>query len=371
MNNKDNNFGKRFEELKEYYKSYGKFKPMENESDLESFLVECCNFMGWKCYKNSPYNNPGIPDRLIITDLDQVAYVELKNPKGTGILKSNQKDYIQTLKGKGRYVKVIDNPHSIFKLLETINDLPVCNDFKAWKLKEKYESPDDYVFFQIMDGFSLSKKMKIDDLNYKSNFTEPIDFIENPVDVFLDEEFNSENAEEKLKQRWGLFLTELGADFEINPKPIKLTKNIYYQADFKINNMDGRVSTPLYISVFKNIPKSKEHLFKYFGNITCFGREHILNVCSNECITCEECQKIPPLLILNKIYEYADIYDWDGDWYNSFSTVDGDWYPGLLMADKNGFIHMTHNQMDEYYDLDFERTEKAIRKAREPLNNFR
>lgn len=79
----------------------------KNESDLEDYFVNICHSLHWDCLKNDPFNRRGIPDRVIITNLGQVAYVELKNPKQAWELRNHQYLYIDYLKNKGRLVEVI------------------------------------------------------------------------------------------------------------------------------------------------------------------------------------------------------------------------------------------------------------------------
>lgn len=55
---------------------------MPREVSIEKFLIECVRKFGGVSIKLVPFSLKGVPDRLIVLPGPEIAFVELKRPKG-------------------------------------------------------------------------------------------------------------------------------------------------------------------------------------------------------------------------------------------------------------------------------------------------
>lgn len=75
------------------------------EKDIECRMAQKIKKTGGLCYKFVSPNNPGVPDRIVITPDGRTIYVELKTE--TGRLSSIQKHQIEKIRKCGADVRVL------------------------------------------------------------------------------------------------------------------------------------------------------------------------------------------------------------------------------------------------------------------------
>lgn len=88
------------------------------EKTVERHLVEGVKKLGGLCYKFTSPGTQGVPDRLIITALGRVIFVELKTDKG--ILSKIQKYVISQMLLRHADVRVIYGLEQVKELLAEI-----------------------------------------------------------------------------------------------------------------------------------------------------------------------------------------------------------------------------------------------------------
>ncbi len=88
------------------------------EKTVEKHLVEGVKKLGGLCYKFTSPGTQGVPDRLIITALGRVIFVELKTDKG--ILSKIQKYVISQMLLRHADVRVIYGLEQVKELLAEI-----------------------------------------------------------------------------------------------------------------------------------------------------------------------------------------------------------------------------------------------------------
>lgn len=75
------------------------------ESQIEAKLVKMVREHGGLCYKFVSPNNPGVPDRIVITPEGRTIYVELKTEIGR--LANIQKWQLEEMRRRGADVRVL------------------------------------------------------------------------------------------------------------------------------------------------------------------------------------------------------------------------------------------------------------------------
>ena len=88
------------------------------EKTVERHLVEGVKKLGGLCYKFTSLGTQGVPDRLIITALGRIIFVELKTDKG--ILSKIQKYVIDQMLMRHADVRVLYGLEQVKELLAEI-----------------------------------------------------------------------------------------------------------------------------------------------------------------------------------------------------------------------------------------------------------
>lgn len=70
-----------------------------SESTIEKNLVSMCKDLGWRAVKFTDPKRRGAPDRMILTDIGEVIFVEVKTPAGK--LRLDQLMYADDLLDRG------------------------------------------------------------------------------------------------------------------------------------------------------------------------------------------------------------------------------------------------------------------------------
>ena len=88
------------------------------EKEIERRMVQTVKARGGLCYKFVSPNNPGVPDRIIITPDGRVIFVELKTEIGR--LARLQKWQISEMQKRGADVRVANGWPAVKALLEEV-----------------------------------------------------------------------------------------------------------------------------------------------------------------------------------------------------------------------------------------------------------
>lgn len=88
------------------------------EKEVEGRMVRMVKERGGMCLKFVSPNNPGVPDRIIITPEGRVVFVELKTE--TGRLANIQKWQIAEMKRRGADVRVVKGWPAARALVEEV-----------------------------------------------------------------------------------------------------------------------------------------------------------------------------------------------------------------------------------------------------------
>lgn len=88
------------------------------ESQIEARLVRMVQEHGGLCYKFVSPNNPGVPDRLVITPDGRTIYVELKTEDG--LLSALQRYQISEMRRRGADVRVINGLDAVKAFIEEV-----------------------------------------------------------------------------------------------------------------------------------------------------------------------------------------------------------------------------------------------------------
>lgn len=88
------------------------------EKEIERRMVQTVKKRGGLCYKFVSPNNPGVPDRIIITPDGRVIFVELKTEIGR--LANIQKWQIGEMRKRGADVRVAKGWPAVKDLLEEV-----------------------------------------------------------------------------------------------------------------------------------------------------------------------------------------------------------------------------------------------------------
>jgi len=89
------------------------------EKDIETYLVKRVESLGGKCLKFPAEYNEGIPDRLVILPKGNIAFTELKRPKG-GRLSEMQKYQHKKLRALGCKVYVVKTKEEADEMLKEL-----------------------------------------------------------------------------------------------------------------------------------------------------------------------------------------------------------------------------------------------------------
>lgn len=89
-----------------------------NESQIERRLVEGVKRLGGLCVKFVSPGTPGVPDRIIITPIGRIIFVELKTE--TGRLAKIQRYTIGEMQKRGADVRVVKGLDAVKQLLAEI-----------------------------------------------------------------------------------------------------------------------------------------------------------------------------------------------------------------------------------------------------------
>lgn len=88
------------------------------EKEIERRMVKTVRERGGLCYKFVSPNNPGVPDRIIITPDGRVIFVELKTEVGR--LANIQKWQLDEMRKRGADVRVAKGWEAVKALLEEV-----------------------------------------------------------------------------------------------------------------------------------------------------------------------------------------------------------------------------------------------------------
>lgn len=88
------------------------------EKEIERRMVKIVKDRGGLCYKFVSPNNPGVPDRIIITPEGRVVFVELKTEIGR--LANIQKWQLDEMRKRGADVRVAKGWDAVKALLEEV-----------------------------------------------------------------------------------------------------------------------------------------------------------------------------------------------------------------------------------------------------------
>lgn len=88
------------------------------ERDIETRMVKAVKERGGLCYKFISPNNPGVPDRIIITPNGKIVFVELKTEVGR--LANIQKWQLGEMRKRGVDVRVAKGWSAVKDLLDEI-----------------------------------------------------------------------------------------------------------------------------------------------------------------------------------------------------------------------------------------------------------
>lgn len=86
------------------------------EKDIERRMVQMIKKRGGLCYKFVSPNNPGVPDRIVITPDGRVIFVELKTEIGR--LANIQKWQLDEMRKRGADVRVIKGWPAVKEFIE-------------------------------------------------------------------------------------------------------------------------------------------------------------------------------------------------------------------------------------------------------------
>lgn len=86
------------------------------EKEIERRMVQMVKKRGGLCYKFVSPNNPGVPDRIVITPDGRVIFVELKTEVGR--LAKLQKRQIEEMRKRGADVRVIKGRQEVEEFVE-------------------------------------------------------------------------------------------------------------------------------------------------------------------------------------------------------------------------------------------------------------
>ena len=88
---------------------------MKRESSIESRLRERCKALDILCYKFTSPAHRGVPDRILITPMGAVIFVELKSP--TGVLSDLQKFERARLTKRHQHFYVVNSVERVEEVL--------------------------------------------------------------------------------------------------------------------------------------------------------------------------------------------------------------------------------------------------------------
>lgn len=88
------------------------------EKEIERRMCEMVRKRGGLAYKFTSPQNPGVPDRLVISPTGDVWFVELKTE--TGRLSKIQKQQIRELEKRGANVRVVYGLESAMKFVNEV-----------------------------------------------------------------------------------------------------------------------------------------------------------------------------------------------------------------------------------------------------------
>lgn len=88
------------------------------EKEIEGLMVRMVKERGGMCLKFVSPNNPGVPDRIIITPEGRIIFVELKTD--TGRLANIQKWQIGEMRKRGADVRVVKGWPAAKALIEEV-----------------------------------------------------------------------------------------------------------------------------------------------------------------------------------------------------------------------------------------------------------
>lgn len=88
------------------------------EKEIERRMVKKVKERGGLCYKFISPNNPGVPDRIIITPKGRVVFVELKTEIGR--VANIQKWQISEMQKRGADVRIVKGWPAVEALLEEV-----------------------------------------------------------------------------------------------------------------------------------------------------------------------------------------------------------------------------------------------------------
>lgn len=89
-----------------------------SEKQIESLMTRMVRNRGGLCYKFTSPNNPGVPDRLVITPAGRIIFVELKTEIGK--LANVQKWQVSEIRKRGADVRVLHGWPAIKDFLDEV-----------------------------------------------------------------------------------------------------------------------------------------------------------------------------------------------------------------------------------------------------------
>lgn len=90
------------------------------ESEIERKLVKMVRDKGGLCYKFISPNNPGVPDRIVITPDGRTIYVELKTEVGS--LRRIQEWQLEEMRKRGCDVRVLKGLQAVKDFVKEVFD---------------------------------------------------------------------------------------------------------------------------------------------------------------------------------------------------------------------------------------------------------
>lgn len=88
------------------------------EAQIENRMVRMVRERGGLCYKFTSPNNPGVPDRIVITPDGRVIWVELKTLIGK--LRPIQKWQIEEMRKRGQDVRILHGWPAVKEFIEEV-----------------------------------------------------------------------------------------------------------------------------------------------------------------------------------------------------------------------------------------------------------
>ncbi len=160
---------------------------------------------------------------------------------------------------------------------------------------------------------------------------------------------------------WGALFIELGIEFEYKPGKIRLKSGRYFEPDFILHHLVGRVEGAIYASICRNDEDYAEMVDEFVSR-----KDDVID---------------RPLLILDKVFPYGDSMGeidmfmtdkaYDGVTANkenivypyNFETIDGDYYCAFLGLNKDGKPELFGEDSSYLEDRDDRRTFHAYEYA--------